>query len=119
MIQITIPLPPSLNNAFTNAGRRGRIKSPEYRIWCDNADLLFKVRSAVMPRIEGTYGVMICVPLRMRGDIDNRIKPIVDLLVRSGKVDDDSKMQFVSVHRRDFVEAKTARVTVEAWRADD
>ena len=91
--------PPSLNNAFIN-GRRGRFKSPEYKRWTAYACAAIKGHVPGKNRVEGKYYVAINLPKRMRGDIDNRIKGILDALVLSTRVDDDKHMDELHVCRR-------------------
>lgn len=80
-------VPPSLNNAFLNI-KKGRTKSPAYRQWIASAqrDL----------RRQGGWHVpgRICVRLifrkgETRADLDNLIKPCLDLLVSAGRIADD------------------------------
>jgi len=96
-IYLTLPLPPSSNNMFVNGkAGRGRFISPLYRAWKTEAGLL--ARSQSKQRIEGPFAVQINAvrPDKRRRDIDNMIKPLVDLLVAQGFVTDDSEMQQIT-----------------------
>lgn len=93
-----LPIPPSLNNAFVNAtGKRGRIKSDGYREWIRIAR--FALPDG--PRVVGPFEVTISLPAAMRGDLDNRIKPVLDLLVKAGITADDRHCQSIFVRRSD------------------
>lgn len=94
-IYIELPLPPSANNMFVNGKRGGRFPSPNYSKW--KRDAGFLARSQSKGRIEGPFAVQINAvrPDKRRRDVDNIIKPTVDLLVSLGFVTDDSEMQTV------------------------
>lgn len=79
--------PPSLNHLFLNV-KRGRIKSPEYTKW--------QVMSVLQLRRQAAWHVpgQVCVRLLFgrrdtRADLDNLIKPILDLLMAAGRIADD------------------------------
>jgi Holliday junction resolvase RusA-like endonuclease len=114
VISVMLPLPPSANHAFRNVAGRGRVTSPDYKAWKMHAGLLLKVRAAGQSVEASKYEVEIIVPAKMRGDIDNRIKPIVDLLVASGRVCDDRHMQSVMISRSAHVEDGQCKVMARA-----
>lgn len=96
---VELPLPPSLNNAYANH-KGGRHKTASYARW--QADALEKILTSVpqAKRIGGAVNVSILLPERMRGDIDNRIKPILDALVASKRIDDDRNVVSVSAAKK-------------------
>lgn len=80
--------PPSLNNAFVNAGRMGRIKSAAYTAWRTKAHL--ELRQQGPWHVPGPVYVRIWVNRKeTRADLDNIIKPTLDLLVSAGRMEDD------------------------------
>jgi crossover junction endodeoxyribonuclease RusA len=95
-----LPMPPSLNNAYFNAKGRGRVMSKAYRAWKDTAHILICAAVPLFNRIHGPVCVAIALPQKMRGDVDNRIKPILDALVASGRIDDDRNVIEVSAGKR-------------------
>lgn len=110
---IDLPWPPTSNNM--HAVYRGRkIASAKYRDWIENAGLrLLTQRPA---KHEGPVAVSITLgpPDKRRFDIDNRIKAILDLLVRHQVIqrDDSEFVRAVTVKLGEgFV---GARVSVEA-----
>ena len=111
MLSLTLPVPPSLNMAFLNVRKRGRVKAPHYREWCSVADQLLAL-SGNKP-LTGSVGVSIKLP-RIRGDIDNRVKPILDALSRSGLIDDDRKVEWLSVERDASAKPKDD-VKISVW----
>lgn len=62
----------------------------------------------------GKYIVAIALPEMMRGDIDNRIKGIVDFMANRGLTPDDKHLWKVSVERDPAVEPGWCNVTVRA-----
>lgn len=93
--------PPSLNNAFVNSkAGRGRFKSDHYRNWCTYACAAIKSAVPSQSRVTGPFVVSINLPAKMRGDMDNRVKGILDALVASTRVDDDRHMDELHVCRR-------------------
>ena len=89
--EIRLPFPPSANALYKNkAGARGRAKTPAYETWiCEAGNALIRQRPHrfLSPvRIDVELGL----PNRRLRDIDNTLKPIKDLLVRHGVIQDDS-----------------------------
>lgn len=84
----------------------GRVKSKEYENWIRLADASFMQQKATSGelrehmRLRGdsfsTFGVEIRMP-KIRGDLDNRIKAILDFLVRVGLTLDDRHARRVSI----------------------
>ncbi|MDE2096379.1 MAG: RusA family crossover junction endodeoxyribonuclease [Patescibacteria group bacterium] len=88
-VSFTIPIPPSVNGLWANVGRR-RIKTKRYKAWLTEAGWAI-VTQRVRP-IAATSGCSVVVeigPRDPRADIDNRIKAVLDLLVRQGIIPDD------------------------------
>lgn len=89
---LSLPVtPPSLNNLFINA-KKGRLKSPEYRAW--------QVRSVLHLRKQGGWHVPGSIHVRVtfnrsetRADLDNLVKPILDLLMAAGRISDDRNVR--------------------------
>lgn len=105
-----LPMPPSANGLFANFKGRGRIKSEQYTKWTHDAG--WRLKSQKPGKIDGKYQLSIVVPAKTRGDIDNRIKAISDLLVEHGVVQDDTLAWSVSIRRDEA--ATEAHVTVES-----
>jgi Holliday junction resolvase RusA-like endonuclease len=79
----------------------GRTKSREYKDWIKRADAMFMMQRVADRKnfVEGrlaTFQVRIRVP-KIRGDIDNRIKAILDFLVRVGLTLDDRYARCVAI----------------------
>lgn len=86
--------PPSLNHAFINAGKAGRIKSPIYRGWQTMAHLELRRQSGW--HVPGRIKVYLHFNrAETRADLDNLIKPVLDLLVAAGRIADDRNVVHV------------------------
>lgn len=71
-------------------GKFGRIKSASYREWKRQAGLHMLVQGPLQ-KIAGAVTVKITISDRAAGDLDNRLKAILDLLVTHGVIEDDKK----------------------------
>lgn len=108
--------PPSVNNLFRNVPGKGRVRTERYKIWLQAArwDVLLDCNK---PRqIETLTGpVEISIDLgKSRGDIDNRAKPVLDLLVNTHVIRDDSQVQLLVIARDGDVKRR-AVVTVRPF----
>ncbi|MEK6591517.1 MAG: RusA family crossover junction endodeoxyribonuclease [Pseudomonadota bacterium] len=85
----TLPMPPSANNMFINTGR-GRARSEAYNAWINEAG--WELRRQRVPKLKGRVRVNIRLerPSVGKADVDNRIKPVLDLLQTMGVLTDDS-----------------------------
>lgn len=110
MITLKLPVPPSANNLFANMKGQGRIRSEKYLKWINDAGWHLKAQKP--GSISGRYSLSIVLPAKTRGDIDNRIKSISDLIVSHRVVQDDSYAWAVSIRRDEA--ATEAHVTVES-----
>jgi len=84
--------PPSANKLYFNVAGKGRRKSREYCAWI-KGEMKALIAQRAKP-VEGCATITITLP-RSRGDVDNKIKPTIDLLVRAGILRDD-RSDFVS-----------------------
>lgn len=82
----------------------GRVKSKEYENWIRLADASFMQQKMTVPGLasrlrvaaDSTFSVDIRMP-KIRGDLDNRIKAILDFLVRVGLTLDDRHARRVAI----------------------
>jgi len=97
-VTLTLPFPVSLNNAFAQSRRWSRLqgkqvtqrhKSSRYRQWCTESDTT--IMAARVPRIKGPVRIAITLhaPDKRRRDADNRIKGVLDSLVRMEVIEAD------------------------------
>lgn len=115
MIEINLPVPPSVNALYANRkGGGGRFKTKAYRDWIANADAYFLAqRRRLDPEfISAPYELEIRIPKATRGDADNRVKAVSDFLVRVQVTPDDRHCQKVTIERDASVPALICLVRV-------
>ena len=88
--------PPSANRIWRYVNGRA-IKSAEYRTWREAQE--WAVKAQREPTVIGAYTAHIMVnrPDNRKRDLDNLLKPIGDVLVAAGIVEDDSLCQKLTV----------------------
>ena len=105
-----MPVPPSLNNIYKNAGRI-RVKTRGYIAW--KASAVVAVERQHIEPFTCPVVVDISVPER-RGDIDNRAKPVLDVMTAAGVITDDSNKWVREVRVRWIDKSNTAaRISVK------
>lgn len=109
---LSLPLPPSSNSLFANVPRRGRVRTTAYKNWIDDADDYFLMQRRNVVPIGGPYAVSIRVPFKMRGDIDNRAKPLLDWLVSRELTADDKHLHRLTIERGDTIGPKMCEIEV-------
>lgn len=109
-----LPWPPTANTMFGLKGHM-RFVSSKYKAWKDLA--LTHLASQRPTKMDGCVAVTIKLtpPTKRQWDIDNRVKPIIDILVTYRLIEDDN----ASVIKRITVECSYdnrpgANITVEA-----
>lgn len=81
-------VPPSVNSLFHNRAK-GRGKTLDYRNWQAASDR--ELRHQPVWHVPGTVVVHVIVGTG-RGDVDNRLKATLDLLVSAGRIEDDKQV---------------------------
>lgn len=109
--------PPSANNLFADkgGGHGGRAKSTAYKKWIQEAGwtIVQQLAGQRGEPLEGPVSVMISAHLSRRRDLDNIVKPLLDLLVELRIIKDDQWVDFLSVTRHPaFKEWPEERVTL-------
>jgi Holliday junction resolvase RusA-like endonuclease len=90
-VEIFLPFPPTTNGLFKNVPHRGRARSQRYNIWIRAA--LNELNRQDLKRVKGRVALSIDLEDSSvtRGDADNRIKAVADILVSEGIIEGDSK----------------------------
>ena len=114
-ITFDLEFPPSVNNLFAN-GSSGRFTTPAYRDWQTRAGW------EVVARRPGRVGGPVKVTLQYeeksgRRDLDNLIKPVLDLCVKHQVIDGDHQSIVREINARWSAEVKGVRVTIEPTSA--
>ena len=101
-LMIDLPWPPSVNRIWRSqkAGKRRVYLAPEYASWKKAADILAISLGQVkhFKRINGGFEAHIILQ-RRRGDIDNRVKAILDWAQSRELILDDSNCERLLVER--------------------
>jgi Holliday junction resolvase RusA-like endonuclease len=115
LFRASIPMPPSLNNAFLNVAGKGRVRSKAYKAWAEEAGWMVKAR--MNGQVSGPVSVLIdiCPRTRRAFDLDNRCKPALDLLVSCGVLADDSNKIIKSLTIREVSEGPECTISLEAF----
>lgn len=84
-IELFLPLPPTTNNLYVNAGKRGRIKSAAYEAWITEAGHTPLAGEWKRLAEQPGNGIPWVLNLTVHGlpknaDLTNRIKAVEDLL---------------------------------------
>ena len=103
-------LPPSTNHLYFNLPGGGRAKTAKYADWIKTAGLFLnsQIKGRVTGRVEIRILVEDCHPQR---DASNVTKPVEDLLVRCGVIEDD-RSKFVRGSGSYFADIKGVRIEI-------
>lgn len=104
-------IPPSLNNAFINLPKgKGRTKSPEYRQWINGAQR--DLRKQEGWHVPGHVAIKLAFRRGGTGaDLDNLIKPCLDILVSTGRITDDRNVVKIEAQFSD--DLKGVRIEIQ------
>lgn len=100
--RIALTTPPSVNSLYANKKSGGRRKSETYKSWIRTACQEILAQRRKITSIHGPYTILIKVAKGTRGDVDNRAKAVLDILVSMGVTDDDKHCQRCTVERGDL-----------------
>lgn len=99
--RLYVPIPPSVNNLFVNTSGqtqgRSRVKSQKYRNWLHEAG--WRLRQQHPPHFAKPVRIEIEADLERRRDIDNALKPLLDLLVYVQVLADDNLVDDLRIRR--------------------
>jgi Holliday junction resolvase RusA-like endonuclease len=113
-ISVNLPIPPSVNRLW-RSGRRRVFRSKAYLDWIRAADLTVMARRQFPKlKISGPFEAHI-VFAAARGDVDNRVKGVLDWAESREIIRNDSDCRRLVVERG---EAELGcRLTLREWRA--
>lgn len=113
-LALTSP-PPSLNNLFATAGKI-RIKSQDYKDWIAVAGM--QVKRQNQWHVPGKTRIYLKFNRRQTGcDLDNLIKPVLDLLVTFGRIEDDKNVIEIGAEFDDASLGTEINVASASWKA--
>lgn len=89
---LVLDLPPlSVNNLFAN-GHKGRFSTRLYKAWQVRA--LIHLRKQASWHVPGTVRIRLQFTRQQtRADLDNLAKPVLDVLVKAGRISDDRNVR--------------------------
>ena len=112
----TLPYPPSTNSLFINR-KGGRYRSPKYEEWIIRASTWLREQIKT-EQDKPEYPVMVRLIIGVQDnrakDIDNRIKPVMDLLVKCGVLIDDSSKYVRMITAQWTTEHTGVQVSIES-----
>lgn len=112
--RIVLPFPPSVNTVFRK--HNGKHLSAAYRAWRDEAGWMLKQQNPLpSPGLVAVTVELVAPDKRVR-DADNRLKPVLDLLVTHGVIDGDDSLTVRSVTARWIEAGNPCTVIVEPVR---
>lgn len=117
---LRLPLPPSTNALYRNVRGIGRVKAVGYKRWLVAAGAYGIVQKPPggFPHFAHDFEVVILVPAKTRGDVDNRAKAAIDLCTAWQIISDDRHAQAVTIRRVLDMPADECRVTVRSVLPD-
>jgi len=94
VVTVQLTMPPSVNACWANVPKKGRVRSTAYRRWSKLA--MQELQQQQAGRVAGKFCIVITAKrTKRKRDIDNLVKPILDLL--AGVVtEDDAECERVS-----------------------
>ena len=98
MFTVWLPVPPSTNALFVTFKARGgieRAKTKEYKAWITAAGLMLNVQRPIP--IKGRVEVEVMVKRNNRRDLDNHLKALMDLLVGHSLIEDDRRIEKLTI----------------------
>lgn len=109
---LTLPvMPPSTNALYFNIPSGGRAKTKSYTDWLYQCGLLLKRQ--VTGKLCGRVNILIRLEDRHpQRDCDNAIKPICDLLVKSGAIHDD-RAKYVRSVKAEWAPIEGVEILIE------
>lgn len=87
-MRLNLPMPPSVNGLYFNVPGRGRVPSGNYQRWKDAADAALWTQKRAP--IVGPVAVTVTLQAKGRFDLDNKVKAVLDFLVRHALIADDN-----------------------------
>lgn len=95
-VSFTMPTPPSANHLFKNVKGVGRVKAAHYDDFVRMG--IAAIRRQNVPSLAGNVIVILGVErMSANADIDNRLKAMLDTIVKAGVIADDSLITAIAI----------------------
>jgi len=111
MIHLTLPLPPTINHYYGQSGKRKYIKAAGQVFRLTVAEI---VAGAGHATLEGRLGVFASIfpANRIKQDLDNRQKALLDALTHAGVWLDDSQIDALYLLRREVIKGGKVEIII-------
>jgi len=112
-VTIDLPFPPSVNRLWRSTKSGKHYRSPRYQTWFQAAGI--EINRQRPGKVLGQFSVLLQLgrPDRRGRDLDNLMKPVLDILEHYGVIENDNLAQHVAIHWSDTI--KGAHVVVSKW----
>ena len=102
LVQIVLPIPPSVNGMYAAAGRGQRRLTDKARAWKESAAITVRAAHIHLRPFTGAVAVEITITRadKRRNDIDNPLKCLLDALEQGGLLKDDAQIVELHVFKR-------------------
>lgn len=100
--------PPSVNAMFYSNHR----KAKRYRDWQEYFG--WRLARAKVPTFSGPYQIDLVLTKQVRGDVDNRLKALLDTLVKFGVTPDDKHCVSARAKRAHHSEVNILAITISS-----
>lgn len=111
MINLTLPLPPSINHYFARNGNRTYLPA---KVTAYRQAVAEIVAAAGHQRLEGRLSLFVAVhpATKAKTDLDNRAKGLQDALTHAGVWIDDEQIDELTLVRREVVKGGLVKVVI-------
>lgn len=106
-----LPYPPSVNHYWCANGKR-RYISHKGRKFRQDAFYVIKTQRPTLTKLAVSVTVMVWPPDHRKRDLDNILKPVLDVLQYAGVIKDDSQVGELIVRRMEVTKGGATQVTV-------
>lgn len=115
-VTLTLPImPPSTNHLYANIPGKGRVRTSTYESWIYQCGIFLKPQIIKAGRFNGRVDLLFRLEdAHPNRDVSNCIKPLEDLLVKCGAIENDNA-RFVHSVKAEW--APIEGVTIEIARA--
>lgn len=97
-VEFHMPTPPSVNTLYKNVRGKGRVKTSEYFDFI--AMGMNAIKQQNIPSVTGYVLMVIGVELASKtADIDNRLKAMLDTIVKAGVIEDDRFITAIAISK--------------------
>lgn len=111
VVKFILPLPPSVNHYKRIGKNRNPYNHPAYTKWKTEAGWCLAAQRVAQKKVTLAVPVAVEMIFMRKGDIDNRIKPLLDLLKDNHVLLDDKYVERLLVT---FGDVSGCEVTIEA-----